>query len=290
MIYIGGDPVQDFRFPDNTIRLCPEDCVFLKNNAKDYDRFNTFTDRNPIGITWFYEDPSEQVTLYALVNHLRERLGLNDIHLFMPYIPNARMDRTKALGGEVHMLKYFCKFINDLGFASVTVLDPHSDVSVSMLDRVIVESTADFVEKAVEESGAKYLFFPDDGAAKRYAPIYNFRPYLVGKKDRDWHTGTINKLVVENPMGLKMSAAELETSPILIVDDICSRGGTFLHAGIALQNIGFKNIDLCVTHCEKTIFAGKLLLSDSPIRHIYTTSSIFKGEHDKISVMDIDVL
>lgn len=287
MIFIDDTPVYDFRFPDNTIRLCPEDSAFLKNCAADADRGELFCFDTSVNIQWFYEDPAEQVTLYCLVNHMRERLGINEIHLFMPYIPNARMDRTKDLGGEVHMLKYFCKFINDLNFSTVTVMDPHSDVSVSMLDRVFVEYNTPVVKKVADHINADYLFFPDNGAAKRYAPIYNFRPYLVGKKDRDWKTGVIRGLKIDNPMELPLK--DLEKKTILIVDDICSRGGTFMHAGIALQKLGFKNIDLCITHCEKTVFAGKLLGSDSPIRHIYTTNSIFDGEHDKISVTELEL-
>lgn len=184
------------------------------------------------------------------------------------------------------MLKYFCRFINDLHFDSVQVMDPHSDVSVTLLDRLFYIDPTPLVKQAVDESRAQYIFFPDDGAAKRYGPVYNFRPYLNGKKNRDWATGVINGLSVENPMGLK---DDFHGKHIIIIDDICSRGGTFVHAGAALKAMGFAKIDLCVTHCEKTIFAGKLLSSDSPINHIYTTDSIFKGEHDKISVMGLEV-
>lgn len=285
MILVNGYEVRDFRFPDNTIRLFPEDCELLAQLATEEMRMDAYYNEGAYEIVWKYEDPAEQVTLYSLVCHLRDKMANPRITLIMPYIPNARMDRTRN-AGEVHMLKYFCRFINDLKFDTVQVMDPHSDVSVTLLDRLFYIDPTPFVKQAVEESRAQYIFFPDDGAAKRYGPAYNFRPYLNGKKNRDWATGTIKGLEVENPMGLK---DDFHGKHIIIIDDICSRGGTFMHAGAALKAMGFAKIDLCVTHCEKTIFAGKVLSSDSPINHVYTTDSIFKGEHDKISVMGVEV-
>lgn len=285
MLMVNGYEVRDFRFPDNTIRLFPEDCELLAQLATEDTRMDAYYNEGAYSIVWKYEDPAEQVTLYSLVNHLRDKMANPGITLIMPYIPNARMDRTHN-AGEVHMLKYFCRFINDLKFDTVQVMDPHSDVSATLLDRLFYIDPTYFVKQAVEESRAQYIFFPDDGAAKRYGPTYNFRPYLNGKKNRDWATGAIKGLEVENPMGLK---DDFHGKDIIIIDDICSRGGTFMHAAAALKKMGFAKIDLCVTHCEKTIFAGKVLSSDSPINHVYTTDSIFKGEHDKISVMGLEM-
>ena len=285
MLFLNGYEVRDFRFPDNTIRLFPEDCEYLAQIATEEDRTTYFYEEAGAEIVWKYEDPAEQVILYSLVNHLRDKMNTKCITLIMPYIPNARMDRTHN-AGEVHMLKYFCKFINDLHFDCVQVMDPHSDVSCTLLDHLFYIDPTPLVKSAVEESRAQYIFFPDDGAAKRYGPVYNFRPYLNGKKNRDWATGAIKGLEVENPMGLK---DDFNGKHIIIIDDICSRGGTFVHSAAALKKMGFAKIDLCVTHCEKTIFAGALLKSDSPINHIYTTDTIFNKEHDKISVMKLDL-
>lgn len=285
MLLVNGYPVRDFRFPDNTIRLFPEDCELLAQVATESTRLDAYYDDGAYEIVWKYDDPAEQVTLYSLVNHLRDKLAASHISLIMPYIPNARMDRTHN-AGEVHMLKYFCKFINDLKFDTVQVMDPHSDVSMTLLDRLFYIDPRPFVQRAVEDSRAQYIFFPDEGSVKRYGSVYNFRPYLNGRKNRDWATGAIKGLEVENPMGLK---DDFNGKHIIIIDDICSRGGTFMHAGAALKKMGFAKIDLCVTHCEKTIFAGKLLSADSPINHVYTTDSIFDGENDKVSVMGLEV-
>jgi ribose-phosphate pyrophosphokinase len=61
---------------------------------------------------------------------------------------------------------------------------------------------------------------------------------------------------------------------VLIVDDICSRGGTFVHTAKALKDAGAANVYLYITHCERTIFNGEIF-SSGLIEKVFTTNSIF---------------
>lgn len=299
MLSFNGAPLKDFRFPDNTFRMTGEDCDLLHQVATNYtaspdetyrQHVAAFEGEGLVNVVWKYERPEELFQLQCMVAHLRDKMNVKNIYLFMPYVPNARMDRTKDPMSEVNVLKYFCRAINDMNFNAVTVCDAHSDATINQLDRVIQFSMKEFVAGVADGTydGLKYdyLFFPDDGAAKRYAPIYNFRPYLVGKKDRNWGTGAINSLLLENPMNI--DPATLGDKRVLIVDDICSRGGTFVHASVELAKFGFKHIGLCVTHLENTVFIGKLLKSDSLVEMIYTTDSLQHAAHDKICTVHID--
>lgn len=301
MLLFNGHELKDFRFPDNTFRITKEDCYLLAQCASDYkhqpdvtyaQHAAAFENPGLVNVVWKYEKPEELFMLQLMVEHMRDKMNVRDIFLFMPYIPNARMDRTKDPMAEVNVLKYFCRMINDMGFNAVTVCDPHSDASVNQLDRLIQYNMKDFVLNVVsghyDAMGYDYLFFPDDGAAKRYGPIYNFRPFLNGKKNRDWSTGQINGLSLENPMGL--DPAKIGDKRVLIIDDICSRGGTFHYAAIELKKFGFKHISLCVTHLENTVFAGNLLKSDSLIERIYTTDSLKHAEHDKIVTIGLELM
>lgn len=299
MLMINGYEVHDFRFPDNTFRLCPEDSIFLSNvstrNMGTHEKYinltSAFETPGCANIVWKYEKPEELFLLQVLTMHLRDKLNITDIYLFMPYIPNARMDRTKDPTGEVNILKYFCRLLNDLHFNAVTVADPHSDASMNQIDRLIEIDMGSFVSHVmaggIDGLGYDYFMFPDDGAAKRYAPIYNWRPYVVGKKNRDWATGAIQGLTLENPMNI--DPAKIGDKRVLIIDDICSRGGTFVHAAAALKDFGFQHISLCVTHLENTVFAGKLLNSDSLVEKIYTTDSLTHAEHDKICTVALEL-
>ena len=121
------------------------------------------------------------------------------------------------------------------------------------------------------------LCYPDEGAAKRYSELLDVE-YIFCIKHRDWRTGKIERLELTTP-------EKVAGRNVLIVDDICSRGGTFTHTARALKNAGAEDIYLYVSHCENTIFDG-LVLTDGLICHVFTTDSIYRGEHENITIIN----
>lgn len=234
-------------------------------------------------VTWLYENNEELLALYFLTKHLQAK-GVNDITLKLPYIPNARQDRVKK-EEDVFTLKYFSQIINSLGFSKVTVLDPHSYVSEALIDKVDIQSPKKYVEKVLKKikgNGAEniLMFYPDEGAMKRYSSMFDC-PYAFGIKKRDWATGEIRGLEVSGQKEL------VEGSTVLIVDDICSRGGTFYHSAKALKELGAKKVYLYISHCENTILQGEIL-KDDLIERVYTTNSIFTETNEKVEVFDYE--
>ena len=202
----------------------------------------------------------------------------------MPYVPHGRMDRVKT-SEDVFTLKYFAEVINWLDFNSVTVLDPHSYVSEALINNIVIKHPNKYVWKAIESryiDGMDNLtmFFPDEGAMKRYSTMFNL-PYAFGIKKRDWETGEIKGLDVSGMTDI------IKGRKILIVDDISSRGGTFYHSAKKLKELGAKEIYLYVSHCENTILEGEVL-SSGLIDRVFTTNSIFTKEHEKVEVFEYD--
>lgn len=235
-----------------------------------------------VTITWHFEDNSEFMYLTMLVGHLRNACGVKSIQLKMPYIPNARQDRVKK-SDDVFTLKYFVDAINAMGFDKVIVFDPHSSVSEALFNNLVVISPEKSIRKTIaaietETNAPLNLFFPDEGSMKRYGTMLQ-KPSTFGIKQRDWITGTIQGLTISGDMSL------IEGQNILIVDDICSRGGTFYHSAKALKEAGANKIYLYVSHCEQTIFQGAVF-SSGLIEKVYTTNSIYTGNHEKIHVDD----
>ena len=269
MIKINGKTVDVKKFPDGTL-LLKEDVPY---NFEDYREAT---------ITWLFENNEELVTLIYVVKHLKSH-GVFSLYLNMPYIPNGRMDRVKT-SEDVFTLKYFAEVINWLKFDSVIVLDPHSSVSEALIDNIVVKHPYEYVWKAVnsEDIGGTdnlTLFFPDEGAMKRYSEMFDL-PYTFGIKKRDWKTGRIEGLDVSGMTDL------IKNKKILIVDDISSRGGTFYHSAKKLKELGASEIYLYISHCENTILEGEIFNSGL-IERVFTTNSIFTKEHEKITVMEV---
>ena len=264
MIELNGKKIEIGNFPDGTL-------LIKENVAREYDSERSAT------VRWCFENNEELVALIYIVKHLKAH-GVAKIHLDMPYIPNARQDRVKS-DEDVFTLKYFSEVINWLGFASVTVLDPHSTVSEALFDNIIIKTPKDNIAKVISEIGDENLmmFYPDEGAMKRYSALAD-KPFAFGIKKRDWATGQIK--------GLDVSGATemISGCRILIVDDICSKGGTFYHSAKKLKELGAKEVYLYISHCENSILQGEVLTSGL-IERVFTTDSILTEEHEKITVL-----
>ena len=225
-------------------------------------------------IIWLYEDDSELFELQCIVDQLK-RYSSERIVLEIPYIPNARMDRTKD-ENEAFTLKSFATIINNMEFDRVLTYDVHSFNSELLINNLVNHCAFNKLKNSYEFPDYDLLFYPDEGARKRYSEIIN-RPYVFGVKNRDWKTGEIKSLDV--------FGGDVEHKKILIVDDICSKGGTFYHAAKKLKELGAGEINLFITHCENTIKQGELLRSDV-INHIYTTNSICTVTHTDITIFN----
>ncbi len=264
MLKINGQEIIQGSFPDGTLLV----------------KYSPEKDKSAAEISWYYENDRELVSLIYLTKHLNSH-GIGRISLFMPYISNARQDRVKT-DEDVFTLKYFADIINSLGFERVTVLDPHSVVSEALIDRINILSPRDNVLKVIgavkaTDGEEPFMFYPDEGASKRYSGMVEL-PYAFGIKKRDWKTGKI--------LGLDVSGNtdDIKGKSILIVDDICSSGGTFLHSAKKLKELGAGNIYLYVSHCEKSILDGALIDSGL-IKRIFTTDSICNFGHYLITVI-----
>lgn len=224
-----------------------------------------------IDITWCFDDMAELAELVMIASHYRERYPMLYRTLLMPYVPNARMDRTKG-ATECFTLKYMCRMLNSLEFERIEVLDPHSDVTAALIDRVHVIAPDEAVRAAagILWNAPDVVFYPDAGAAKRYGEIFEGVPIAYGNKVRDWKTGQIVGYDI-------VGDVRLNGARVLIVDDISSYGGTFVHAVEALRARGAKSVDLYVSHAEKSCWKGKLF-EEGGIGTLFTTDSLFEKD------------
>ena len=274
-------------FPDGTQRLkAPE-----LGQLAAYPYYQQEPGPIKIYFDWYYENDEELVTLIYLSKHYREKSPDSPQYLNIKYCPNSRMDRTKNRN-EVFTLKYFCQIINSLGFKTVTVLDPHSNVTPALLDRVEVKSPVYLIFDVFELLGfteKDYVYFPDEGACKRYSDLFPFKKNtLIGHKVRDWETGKIQGLRISSPEGYEFEDGHFMGCRVIMIDDIISYGGTLAYSADELKKLGFEHIYAYATHTENSILdpeKGTLLkrLENGTVDHIYTTCSTYTGKHDKIT-------
>lgn len=190
--------------------------------------------------------------------------GVSEIELFIPYLPYARQDRLCS-EGESFSLKVFCNLINSVRLKKVFVLDCHSDVGVALLNNCVNLSNLQYVNQVVSNTGVNVLISPDAGSNKKLNKIAEALDCKLIKcdKSRDLATGKLTKFEVFGNIG---------GEDVLIVDDICSYGGTFRGLAAELKKAGASNIYLFVTHYEGVVSVDSL--KEAGITDVFSTSSI----------------
>lgn len=266
MIKLDNKMVEVKKFPNGEV------------NIKTKDLNICWKERHTIKL--FYENDSDLIHMMMLKKHIDEVGAFADI--VITYMPYSRMDRTEGL--NVFTLKFVAEFINNLKFEHVTVLEPHSEVTPALLNKCEIKNMSailcNSVMREIEFDNEKdYIFFPDAGAEKRYSKQIKVPNTLTGLKKRDFATGYINELNV-------VGDVKHDNFRVIIVDDLCSRGGTFMMSANKLKELGAKEIILVVTHCENTIHDGDILKTDI-IDKVYTTDSILNKNHKKINILGI---
>jgi ribose-phosphate pyrophosphokinase len=216
-------------------------------------------------LTWKWESDADFITLMLL-----KRFYPNFRNLRILFLPYSREDRGPE-GSSCCSLRYIGEFIQQLGFESIQVFDPHSDLTLAYLGTKAFSTYPIELLRAAGGIEDPIVMFPDAGAAKRYGKLWGEFPQIVGNKVRDFKTGKIT--------GYSVECSSVNLRNVIIVDDLCSYGGTFMAAGKALrEHCDPHSITLIVTHCERSIFKGDIFKQGSPINHVLTTDSLLDAE------------
>jgi ribose-phosphate pyrophosphokinase len=220
-------------------------------------------------------DAEGLMTLAMLKDAVIREAPYAEIDLYLGYVPYARQDRV-CNPGESLSIKVFCDMINAMNFHAVTILDPHSDVTPALLNRCTVIPPEYMLARPGKELGAKLrnkqitLVAPDAGSTKKVEKVSKYfggLEIIQGMKKRDTETGRLTGFEFYGDVAGK---------DLLIVDDICDGGGTFLGLTSKLKVGGAKTVSLYVSH---GIFSkGIEVLFDGGIDKIYTTDS-FNSDH-----------
>lgn len=201
-----------------------------------------------------------------------EKCSNTRVALDIPYIPYARQDR-RCNEGEALSIKVFCNMVNAMEFDQLWVTDPHSDVAPALLNNLtrvipqyeVIQENADLYYKL--KDGTITPVAPDVGASKKMEATcakLGISSFIQGTKHRDLATGALS--------GFGYSG-DVEGKDLVIIDDICDGGGTFLGLAKELYAGGALTVSLCVTH---GIFSqGTQKLLDNGITQIYTTDSYY---------------
>lgn len=154
------------------------------------------------------------------------------------YTPYARQDR-KTSNEEPFSFKTFARLINACAFDSIVLHDPHSDVTPALIENCVVKKRVDIIP---DIKGDFIIVSPDAGAMKANNEIAKkFQlEHIIATKIRDTNTGEITATQVHTDINL-------EGRELIVFDDICDGGRTFIELAKVLKTLKPKNIHMFVT-------------------------------------------
>ena len=225
--------------------------------------------------------------LAQLVEAVRHGCDVRFSHLELPWLPYARQDRHMQ-PGDSFALKVFASLLNTLAFDKVWVLDPHSEAAAAAIDNLVaIPQERCLLQSetlsAALRAGELLLAAPDAGALKKIYAVtraVGATTFATLTKQRDAATGELT--------GFRLVDGDVKGKAVLIVDDLCDAGGTFIGSAQVLRDAGARSVSLYVTHGLFSKGVDNLL--EQGIDRIYTTSSLARTDiaTDNVEVIDIE--
>lgn len=200
--------------------------------------------------------------------------------LFIPCLFGQRSDR-RFDKLESFDLKLITDIINDCNFTKVEIFDPHSDVSLALINNSRKISSFEYVQRAIKHyhdtnaalhnySVDPVLVSPDAGAYKKvfeYAEKLGLE--MIGANKHRNKDGKVDLLFTH----------DVKDKVCFIIDDLCDGGYTFLVLADALRARGAREVYLYVSH---GIFSKGFAELHKQVNHIYTTNSVKDLEPEEV--------
>lgn len=214
---------------------------------------------------------SQAIMQFLMVTEVLNRLGPTNMSVTVPYFPYARQDRV-TVATEAFSLQGMASLLNVHIYKKILTYDLHSMVAFKYMEENKLEeiSQLSIIKKNEEllsfiKEERPILLAPDKGAFDKTAQLAQELdlPFIFAHKKRNPATGEIVETLIPN-------ADLCAGRTVLIPDDICDGGRTFIQLATILRASGAARIALYVTH---GIFSRGYDIFSGLIDRIYTTNT-----------------
>jgi ribose-phosphate pyrophosphokinase len=225
------------------------------------------------------------------------------IHLVIPYFPYQQADRDFA-EGEPFALPTIIKLLSTTKVEQVLLFDPHSDVTPALLQQafpsVTVMDNSSFIQEVIDNIAAENnahitesdendwtpsknltILSPDAGAYKKIFKLAEKIKFLGSIECANKYRKPIT-----NEVFTRLSTTDFGMRDVLIVDDICMGGATFISLAEQIRTANCGRLYLAVSH---GVFNKGFETLEQHFDKIFTTNS-FRSQYDgakKLKVIDI---
>jgi ribose-phosphate pyrophosphokinase len=257
---ITKDNVEFIHYPDN------QPSVIVKN--VEYG--------DTVSVVTSLKTCNDAVRLLQITESIRS-LEAVPFELYIKYLMAARSDR-RFNKGQSFDLQVMSDLINHCGYPNVFILDPHSSESTKLILNSVAIAPTDLYQAYDKEKAV--VIYPDIGASIRHdlsKSNPNFKDSLFSSKLRDGQGRVVKLTLHPNPR-------ICINRNVVIVDDLCDGGATFINIAKQLEDIPMQSLSLMVTH---GVFSKGVELLLNYFTDIYTTDSYTTEQHSKLHITHV---
>lgn len=234
-----------------------------------------------VNITTRLNSSDDIMTLLVVVDTLRKDYRVHSlvrtkpiIDVLVPYMPYQQADRDFG-HGECFSLQTISKIFSIIDVDRYIVYMPHSDISPAMVPNMYCIQDHKFVRHVITGVLNKadqdiIILTPDAGAYKRIGKLtssINFQGSVVSaNKYRNTSSGNIESI--------DLGVRDFEGADVMIIDDLCIGGGTFLGLAKVLRTRNVGKLYLTVSHMIRQVINPALF---DQFDKIFTTNSRFNN-------------
>lgn len=228
--------------------------ITLKNNLSDYHALIEYPDgqksvrllldklnnKVPVTINCRIKNFAELEVLYCLCNALVK----NDFHIELVnyiYLFGMRSDRAFNPGEP----NYFRDVIAQaLRGGNIRILFPHNDIVRQHLNAQLIPCLGYSFEEAFDISALSPVYLWADQSADYLKQSINLthshKSSIFGSFEKKRENGQVKTIGLADSVRERLKSLNA-TCPIVIMDDLCDGGGTFIAEAQYLRDVGIKN-------------------------------------------------
>lgn len=194
------------------------------------------------------------------------------------YLMSMRMDRVMDFN-RPFSLSIVLNVLENLGAGQIEVFSPHSEECFYRGKNTMFTELHVFEDIDYPDLSNYQILLPDAGAKERYSYLSYSNP-ITCSKVRDLATGKITEIKVDN-------SENITDKPIVILDDLCDGGRTFIEIAKAIRAIK-PNVELNISVDHMVNPKGIENLSKN-FNHVWFTNS-YKDWQNEVLPENVTVI
>jgi len=207
--------------------------------------------------------------------------NIQNVELFIPCLFQQQHDR-RFKDNQSFEGRLVAEFINSCNFTKVTVFHPHSDVIVGQINKCHIKDNSEYIEWVLRQISPLHGVFGDYNAANNLIMMSSdaggFKPLIKLAEHIEWKGDTYSASKSRDPKSHKLTQLidrqDFGGKDILIIDDLCVGGGTFIGLAKMLRERNCGKLFLAVSHMTVPEINPSLMLE---FDIVFTTNSKYNG-------------